>query len=76
MRSSEPTSCSVKIAVISGGSSGIGLACARVLLERGYRVVLLARDLDRLLSAQRELERHHATFVEILPVRSPAMLPL
>lgn len=68
MRPSEPTSCSVKIAVISGGSSGIGLACARVLLERGYRVVLLARDLDRLLSAQRELARHHATFVEILPL--------
>ena len=48
-------SAPLKLAVISGGSSGIGLACARVLLGRGYRVVLLARDLVRLEQTQRAL---------------------
>lgn len=45
----------LKLAVISGGSSGIGLACARVLLGRGYRVVLLARNLGRLEQARTAL---------------------
>jgi len=39
-----------------------------VLLDRGYRVVLLARDTDRLLAAQRQLEPDHATFVEVMAV--------
>ena len=39
------------IAVISGGSSGIGLACARLLAARGCHVILLARDLPRLQDA-------------------------
>lgn len=43
------------IALISGGSSGIGLACARDLVRRGHRVVLLARDEDRLRRAAAEL---------------------
>lgn len=43
------------LAVISGGSSGIGLECARVLCRRGYRVTLLARDGARLESARRTL---------------------
>ncbi|HEV7323488.1 MAG TPA: SDR family NAD(P)-dependent oxidoreductase [Bosea sp. (in: a-proteobacteria)] len=43
------------VAVISGGSSGIGLACARQLRKRGFRVVLLGRDEARLCSAERDL---------------------
>ncbi len=46
----------VKVAVISGGSSGIGLECARALLERGYAVALLARDPSRLEAARKSLE--------------------
>lgn len=42
-------------AVISGGSSGIGKACADKLLERGHHVALLARDPDRLEQARAEL---------------------
>ncbi|MHB1488110.1 MAG: SDR family NAD(P)-dependent oxidoreductase, partial [Acidimicrobiales bacterium] len=34
---------SVRTAVITGGSGGIGVACARLLVERGYDVVLTAR---------------------------------
>lgn len=44
-----------KTAVISGGSSGIGLACAHVLIARGYHVILLARDQMRLDKAQRSI---------------------
>jgi short-subunit dehydrogenase len=38
----------VKVAVITGGSSGIGSALARKLAKRGVRCVLVARRRDRL----------------------------
>ncbi|TBW39545.1 SDR family NAD(P)-dependent oxidoreductase [Siculibacillus lacustris] len=41
------------VALISGGSSGIGLACAEILVRRGYAVVVAARDPDRLAAAAR-----------------------
>lgn len=46
-----------KVALISGGSSGIGLACARTLAKRGYRVALLARDTARLQAAAAIIQR-------------------
>ncbi len=44
-----------RIAVITGASSGIGASCARKLAERGARVVLFARSLDKL----REIAARH-----------------
>jgi uncharacterized protein len=38
----------VRVAVITGGSSGIGAATARALTRLGWRCVLLARDRERL----------------------------
>jgi uncharacterized protein len=38
----------MKVAVVTGGSSGIGAATARLLTERGWRCVLLARGAERL----------------------------
>jgi NAD(P)-dependent dehydrogenase (short-subunit alcohol dehydrogenase family) len=32
-----------RVAIVTGGSSGIGLACGRMLVDRGYDVVLSAR---------------------------------
>src|SRR3954452_7658165 len=36
------------VTLITGGSSGIGAAAARLLLERGHRVAVTGRDRDRL----------------------------
>ncbi|HEX5614283.1 MAG TPA: SDR family oxidoreductase [Acidimicrobiia bacterium] len=41
--------------VVTGGSEGIGLAAARACAARGARVSLLARRVDRLAAAAREL---------------------
>ncbi len=46
---------SARSAVVTGGSGGIGRACARVLLDRGYDVVLTARNASRLEAAARDL---------------------
>jgi NAD(P)-dependent dehydrogenase (short-subunit alcohol dehydrogenase family) len=47
----------VKSAIVTGGSSGIGLAVARVLAEEGYALTLGARSEERLAAAARELGR-------------------
>jgi NAD(P)-dependent dehydrogenase (short-subunit alcohol dehydrogenase family) len=46
-----------KTALISGGSAGIGLACARALAEEGVDIVIAARDETRLAAAQAELAK-------------------
>ena len=45
-----------KVAVVTGGSRGIGRAVALALAKRGANVVLAARDRERLLSVAREVE--------------------
>lgn len=46
----QPTSWSGKLALITGASSGIGAATARLLARRGLRALLTARRLERLQS--------------------------
>ena len=57
-----------KTAVISGGSSGIGLECARILSMRGHHVTLLARDEARLQDARRSIEESTGSSVAIRPL--------
>ncbi len=44
-----------RIAVVTGGSSGIGLSTARLLLREGARVAICGRDADRLAAARQAL---------------------
>jgi NAD(P)-dependent dehydrogenase (short-subunit alcohol dehydrogenase family) len=48
-----------KVAVVSGGNRGIGREVVRQLAERGYTVVLGARDLQKGEQAARELGNHN-----------------
>jgi len=44
-----------KTALITGGSSGIGLASAKLFLSEGAQVAITGRDPERLAAAQKEL---------------------
>jgi NAD(P)-dependent dehydrogenase (short-subunit alcohol dehydrogenase family) len=44
-----------KVAVITGGNSGIGLATAKEFKEQGARVVITGRDQKTLDEAKREI---------------------
>src|SRR5512138_3592922 len=44
-----------KVVVVTGGSKGIGLACAAAFLKEGSRVALVSRSREHLEAAQREL---------------------
>jgi NAD(P)-dependent dehydrogenase (short-subunit alcohol dehydrogenase family) len=45
-----------RVVVITGGSRGLGLVMARMLVDEGARVVLLARDMGELARASDDLE--------------------
>jgi ribitol 2-dehydrogenase len=47
-----------KTAAITGAASGIGLACARILIEEGAQVVLIDRTEDKLNALCEELGRN------------------
>lgn len=50
-----------KTAVITGGTSGIGMATADLLLAEGARVAICGRSTERLERARDELERRHGS---------------
>lgn len=58
-----------KVAVVTGGSRGIGLAIARALVERGAKVAITATSDATLRNAARELEQA-ADRDAVLPVRA------
>jgi ribitol 2-dehydrogenase len=66
-----------KVAAITGAASGIGLACARMLLDAGARVALVDREADKLSSLCTELgPRAVPVVTDLLDPRSvEQMLP-
>ncbi len=55
-----------KVAIVTGGSRGIGAAITALLAEHGASVVVSGRDADRLQSAVKELERFGSPVVGIV----------
>jgi ribitol 2-dehydrogenase len=66
-----------KVAAITGAASGIGLACARILVDAGARVALVDREADKLSSLCTELgPRAVPVVTDLLDPRSvEQMLP-
>lgn len=53
-----------KICVITGGTSGIGLATAKELVKRGCDVVLLVRDRKKALSVVQDIRSLNALYLD------------
>lgn len=56
-----------KIVFITGASSGIGAGCARKFASQGARLILNARNEDKLVAFKGELEKEYGTKVYLLP---------
>ena len=54
-----------KIAIVTGGGSGIGKGIAKAFVDEGCAVVIAARNGDRLNAAARELAGDAGTVVAI-----------
>jgi len=54
----QQSSSNLKVALITGASSGIGAAAALLLASKGIHVILTARRLDRLQELQNEISIH------------------
>ena len=63
-----------KVALVTGGSRGIGLAIARTLLERGARVAITATSDSTLRTAVRDLQSISGDEA-VLPLRADVRRP-
>jgi 3-oxoacyl-[acyl-carrier protein] reductase len=63
---SDPKPLAGRVAIVTGGSRGIGLATAGLLAEDGASVVVSGRDAARLEAATRELERAGAAVLAVV----------
>jgi len=52
-----------KVAIVTGASSGIGLATAKELLKQGAKVVLAARSIEKLQTIEKELNNSNILII-------------
>lgn len=62
-----------QIALITGGTSGIGLELARLLAADGHHLAIVARDAEELSAVSTELSQRYN--VEVIPVREDLFDP-
>ncbi|WP_018675495.1 SDR family oxidoreductase [Riemerella columbina] len=62
----QPEALKDKIAIVTGGGSGLGKAMSKYFLELGAKVVITSRNLDKLKNTAKELE--DATGGTVLPL--------
>src|SRR5262249_17493873 len=63
-----PMNLKGRTALVTGASSGIGMALARQLAERGATLIITARRADRLDALAEELSKAHGTEVTTVPL--------
>ena len=59
-----------KVAIVTGSSRGLGMACARALVEEGCRVTVCARGVERLNAAAAELRAVNGAADRVLSVHA------
>lgn len=59
----EKNTINKRLALITGGSSGLGLAFAKQLIKENYELLLIARDINKLSEASSELEKLGASMM-------------
>jgi 3-oxoacyl-[acyl-carrier protein] reductase len=64
-----------KVAIVTGSSRGLGLACARALLEEGCNVTICARGQERLVAAATELRVIEGAGDRVLPLQADVSTP-
>ena len=56
-----------KTVLITGASSGIGAGCAKKFASEGARLILNARNVDKLMSLAQELKAEHGAECYVMP---------
>jgi 3-oxoacyl-[acyl-carrier protein] reductase len=64
-----------KVAIVTGGSRGLGLSSARALASEGCHVAICARGVQRLEEAARELRTTAAARTQVLAVTADVSTP-
>jgi short-subunit dehydrogenase len=62
-----PAETTRPLAVVTGASAGLGKVFCQKLAARGYDLIAVARDGNRLESLRQELEQRHGIAVEVFP---------